>query len=221
MSVWEPKDKLPAAAAESAGRRKKEAKRDTGRLSVVLLHGFAGDGIFTWTLQVAHAPSIDQLIHLSLLLQFSLLQNKMLAGRCTRQALRRVRPGPALLRRLDVVDAAGRRRPPPFPRVPGGVRGAVRGGRVQLRRLRGVPVGGGSPGPGRVGRLHGLARGHVPLHRRGRGGSAPRRSPSSSSPATPRGSGRSCPRAPTGNGGSRILSSRTISSWHVSQDDKN
>ncbi|OEL26952.1 hypothetical protein BAE44_0012030 [Dichanthelium oligosanthes] len=51
ISVWVPKDKLPADT-EAAARRKKEAKRDTGRLPVVLLHGFAGDGIFTWVLQV-------------------------------------------------------------------------------------------------------------------------------------------------------------------------
>jgi hypothetical protein len=53
ISVWAPKDKLPAAA----GRKRKEAKRDTAtsRLAVVLLHGFAGDGIFTWALQVALA----------------------------------------------------------------------------------------------------------------------------------------------------------------------
>ncbi|CAL5088474.1 unnamed protein product [Urochloa decumbens] len=51
MSVWAPKDKLPAAD-DAAEATKKEAKRDAGRLSVVLIHGFAGDGIFTWVLQV-------------------------------------------------------------------------------------------------------------------------------------------------------------------------
>ncbi|WVZ64208.1 hypothetical protein U9M48_013768 [Paspalum notatum var. saurae] len=49
ISIWLPKDKLPAANEET---RKKEAKPDRGRLSVVLLHGFAGDGILTWVLQV-------------------------------------------------------------------------------------------------------------------------------------------------------------------------
>lgn len=54
ISVWVPKGKLPAPAAEEmeAKRKKKRAKRDGGRLSVVLLHGFAGDGILTWWLQV-------------------------------------------------------------------------------------------------------------------------------------------------------------------------
>ncbi|CAN6174215.1 unnamed protein product [Urochloa humidicola] len=52
MSVWAPKDKLPATADAAWETKKKEAKRDAGRLSVVLLHGFAGDGIFTWVFQV-------------------------------------------------------------------------------------------------------------------------------------------------------------------------
>ncbi|KAJ1265920.1 hypothetical protein BS78_08G110500 [Paspalum vaginatum] len=52
ISIWVPKDKLPAANDEREIRRNKEAKRDGGRLSVVLLHGFAGDGILTWVLQV-------------------------------------------------------------------------------------------------------------------------------------------------------------------------
>ncbi|CAL5064548.1 unnamed protein product [Urochloa decumbens] len=51
MSVWAPKDKLPATA-DAAEATKKEARREAGRLSVVLIHGFAGDGIFTWVLQV-------------------------------------------------------------------------------------------------------------------------------------------------------------------------
>lgn len=56
MSVWAPKDnKLPPATTESAATKKKEERRDSSsRLSVVLLHGFAGDGIFTWVFQVVH-----------------------------------------------------------------------------------------------------------------------------------------------------------------------
>uniref|UniRef100_A0A804Q9P3 AB hydrolase-1 domain-containing protein n=1 Tax=Zea mays TaxID=4577 RepID=A0A804Q9P3_MAIZE len=55
ISIWVPKDKLPAgptAEEMETERRKKETKRNGGRLSVVLLHGFAGDGILTWVLQV-------------------------------------------------------------------------------------------------------------------------------------------------------------------------
>ena len=52
MNFWVPKDKLPASTETAAERRKTEAKRDSSRLAVVLLHGFAGDGIFTWALQV-------------------------------------------------------------------------------------------------------------------------------------------------------------------------
>lgn len=57
ISVWVPKDKVPAGADNDAIRRKKKkneatATRDGGRLSVVLLHGFAGDGILTWMFQV-------------------------------------------------------------------------------------------------------------------------------------------------------------------------
>ncbi|KAG0543589.1 hypothetical protein BDA96_02G203100 [Sorghum bicolor] len=57
ISIWVPKDKLlraPAAEETETERRKKEEKPDAdgGRLSVVLLHGFAGDGILTWVLQV-------------------------------------------------------------------------------------------------------------------------------------------------------------------------
>ena len=51
MNFWVPKDKLPAST-EPEPERKKEAKGDSSRLAVVLLHGFAGDGIFTWALQV-------------------------------------------------------------------------------------------------------------------------------------------------------------------------
>lgn len=53
MSVWAPKDKMltPAATESAPAVRMKEEKRGS-RLSVVLLHGFAGDGIFTWVLQV-------------------------------------------------------------------------------------------------------------------------------------------------------------------------
>ncbi|RLN33755.1 hypothetical protein C2845_PM03G33680 [Panicum miliaceum] len=52
MNFWVPKNKLPASTEPAAERRKKEAKRDSSRLAVVLLHGFAGDGILTWVLQV-------------------------------------------------------------------------------------------------------------------------------------------------------------------------
>ncbi|PUZ70605.1 hypothetical protein GQ55_2G245700 [Panicum hallii var. hallii] len=52
MNFWVPKDKLPACPEPAAERRKEEAKRDSSRLAVVLLHGFAGDGILTWVLQV-------------------------------------------------------------------------------------------------------------------------------------------------------------------------
>lgn len=58
ISIWVPKDKLPAgptAEEMETERRKKETKRNGGRLSVVLLHGFAGDGILTWVLQVVLA----------------------------------------------------------------------------------------------------------------------------------------------------------------------
>ncbi|KAL6846618.1 hypothetical protein ACP4OV_024066 [Aristida adscensionis] len=51
ISIWVPKEKLPSAGEEGR-KKKKEAKRDN-RVSVVLLHGFAGDGILTWVLQVA------------------------------------------------------------------------------------------------------------------------------------------------------------------------
>ncbi|KAF8657620.1 hypothetical protein HU200_059768 [Digitaria exilis] len=55
MSIWAPKDKLPPTATESSVKMKKEERRyssNSSRLSVVLFHGFAGDGIFTWVLQV-------------------------------------------------------------------------------------------------------------------------------------------------------------------------
>ena len=62
MNFWVPKDKLPAST-EPEPERKKEAKGDSSRLAVVLLHGFAGDGIFTWALQVVHIThDLDQLI---------------------------------------------------------------------------------------------------------------------------------------------------------------
>ena len=63
MNFWVPKDKLPASTETAAERRKTEAKRDSSRLAVVLLHGFAGGGIFTWALQVVHVThDLDQLI---------------------------------------------------------------------------------------------------------------------------------------------------------------
>ncbi|KAL6655638.1 hypothetical protein ACP70R_006464 [Stipagrostis hirtigluma subsp. patula] len=50
LHFWMPKDKLPVAGEEE--RRKKEASKRDSRPSVVLLHGFAGDGILTWMFQV-------------------------------------------------------------------------------------------------------------------------------------------------------------------------
>ncbi|TVU41207.1 hypothetical protein EJB05_14707, partial [Eragrostis curvula] len=49
MTIWVPKHKLPTADEEQ--RRKKNEQRGC-RLPVVLLHGFAGDGILTWVLQI-------------------------------------------------------------------------------------------------------------------------------------------------------------------------
>ncbi|TVT97690.1 hypothetical protein EJB05_57054 [Eragrostis curvula] len=51
MTIWVPKHKLPAADEEQR-RKKKNVQRGCSRLSVVLLHGFASDGILTWALQV-------------------------------------------------------------------------------------------------------------------------------------------------------------------------
>ncbi|KAL6846619.1 hypothetical protein ACP4OV_024067 [Aristida adscensionis] len=51
ITIWVPKDKLPSAGEEGRMKKKEAAKRDD-RVSVVLLHGFAGDGILTWVLQV-------------------------------------------------------------------------------------------------------------------------------------------------------------------------
>lgn len=49
ISIWVPKHKLPVADVE---QRREDEQTGGRRLSVVLLHGFAGDGIMTWVLQV-------------------------------------------------------------------------------------------------------------------------------------------------------------------------
>ncbi|KAK3133255.1 hypothetical protein QOZ80_6AG0534310 [Eleusine coracana subsp. coracana] len=52
INLWVPKHKLPAAGGEQRRKDKEDEQRGRRRLSVVLLHGFAGDGIMTWMFQV-------------------------------------------------------------------------------------------------------------------------------------------------------------------------
>jgi hypothetical protein len=193
MTFWVPKDKVPkekgtvqdikqVPAAPAAAK-----EGSSSRPAVVLVHGFAAEGIVTWQFQVRY--SIDRcktvvpcrtdsytwvrsFVHSSGV-QIIETRTRTCAGRRAGEAVRRVRAGPALLRGLDdAVDG-------PVPGVPGGVpggraaeagRGGVHGGGVQLRRDGVVQDGGGAPGPGPVAGGVGVRGGHDRLPQRGDAG---------------------------------------------------
>jgi hypothetical protein len=180
ISFWMPKDKVPKDKAtvrdvtpgQEAETNKMKQKTKKERPAVVLVHGFAAEGIVTWQFQV----------RLNLFIMFKIITSRREhthlyiyahTDRCAGEALRRVRAGPALLRRVDVAVGG------PVAGIPGGVpggrapeagRGAVRGGGVQLRRDGVVQDGGVAPGPGALARGLRLRHRHDRLHQRDRAG---------------------------------------------------
>lgn len=181
ITFWVPKDKVPkekGTVQDIKTPAAPAAAKEGSRPAVVLVHGFAAEGIVTWQFQVRYYCTLRCSRSLySCCVQNCKNHQYMHAMRCAGgragEALRRVRAGPALLRWVDVaVDG-------PVTGVPGGVpgdgapeagRGPVHGGRVQLRRDGVVQDGGGAPGPGPVARGVGLRARHDRLPQRDHAG---------------------------------------------------
>ncbi|GJN34088.1 hypothetical protein PR202_gb22726 [Eleusine coracana subsp. coracana] len=152
INLWVPKHKLPAAGGEQRRKDKEDEQRGRRRLSVVLLHGFAGDGIMTWMFQVG-ALAKDYDVYVPDLLFFG--GSTPLPAASDRSPAFQAECVVAALRRLGVERCA--------------VVGFSYGGFVAFRMAE------AHPGLVRSVVAHGHARRHDPLHQRRHAAEARRR----------------------------------------------